>query len=246
MALEEGYADEGNVIIITSEDDADDTIKPRLEALSANMGRIFTLDGYTKKGSKSQERAFGLSNDLDALENMIEEISGASLVIIDPVNAYLDDVDSHKNADVRNLLTPVSKFAAEHDTSIIMISHPPKTKNAPAVHKFSGSMAFVAAARAAFLIMADPEDRQRRLILPIKHNSGNDKNGLSFKIEKVTTDSGIETSRVVWDSDPVSESADYYLSQDQSIKRPSKTDEAECWLKEHLEEGPQLARDLFY
>ena len=27
--LEEGYVDEGNVIIITSEDDADDTIKPR-------------------------------------------------------------------------------------------------------------------------------------------------------------------------------------------------------------------------
>ena len=38
--MEDKPADEGNVIIITSEDDADDTIKPRLE-VSANMDKIF-------------------------------------------------------------------------------------------------------------------------------------------------------------------------------------------------------------
>ena len=243
--LEEGYADEGNVIILTSEDEADDIIKPRLESLSADMSRIFILDGYKKQGLKTQEKAFGLSNDLEVLESMIEEISGASIVIIDPINAYLDDVDSYNNSEVRNLLTPLSQLASKHKTSIIMISHPPKTKGTPAVHKVSGSVAFVAAARSGFLIMRDPEDRDRRLMLPIKNNLGSDKNGLSFRVEKVSLDSGIETSKVVWDSEPVSESADSYLKQDQSYKKPSKTDEAEYWLKERLEDGPKAVGELF-
>ena len=242
--LEEGYTDEGNVIILTSEDEVDDTIKPRLELLSANMSKIFILDGYKKKGLKTQEQAFGLSNDLEVLDNMIEEISGASLVIIDPVNAYLDDVDSYKNSEVRNLLRPLSQLASKHKTSIIMISHPPKTKGTPAVHKVSGSMAFVAAARSGFLIMRDPEDRDRRLMFPIKNNLGSDKNGLSFRVEKVSLDSEKEKTRIVWDSEPISESADFYMNQDQNYKKPSKTDKAEYWLKERLEEGPQPAGDL--
>ena len=62
--MEDETADEGNVIIITSEDDADDTIKLRLEALSANMDKIFILDGIKRKGFNNQEQSFGFSRDL--------------------------------------------------------------------------------------------------------------------------------------------------------------------------------------
>ena len=111
-----------------SEDDADDTIKPRLEALSANMDKIFILDGIKKKGFSNNEESFGLSRDLDVLNQMIEEIHGASMVIIDPVNGYLDDVDSYNNSEVRRLLTPLSLLASRHKTSVIMVSNQQKPK----------------------------------------------------------------------------------------------------------------------
>ena len=218
---------------------ADDTIRPRLEALSANMDKIFILDGIKKKDFSNQDESFGLSKDLDVLNQMIEEIHGASMVIIDPVNGYLDDVDSYNNSEVRRLLTPLSLLSSRHKTSVIMVSHPPKTKGAPAVHKVSGSVAFIAAARSGFIIIRDPEEEDRRLMVPIKNNLGSDKNGLSFRIKKILLESGIETSKLEWDPEPISESADFFLNQEKSYKKPSKTDEAEYWLMERLEEGLQ-------
>ena len=96
--MEDKPADVGNVIAITSEDDADDTIKPRLEALSANMDRIFILDGIKKKISVIDE-SFGLSKDLDVLNQMIED-SWSIHGNYDPVNGYLDDVDSYNNSQL--------------------------------------------------------------------------------------------------------------------------------------------------
>ena len=183
--MEEEIADEGNVIIITSEDEAGDNFKSRLEALSANKVNIFFLDGIKKKGFNIQEQSFALSRDLDVLENMIEEIHGASMVIIDTVNWHLDDADSYNNSEVRSLLTPLSLLASKHKTEIMMVSHPPKAKGTPEVHKVSGSVTFIAAARSDFLIFRDPEEDDSRLMVPIKNNLGSDKNGLSFRIKRV-------------------------------------------------------------
>ena len=96
---------------------------------------------------------------------------------------------------------------------------------------------------------------ESRLVKPILQNRGwkrvwskeylgSDKNGLSFRIKKILLESGIETSKLEWDPEPISESADFFLNQEKSYKKPSKTDEAEYWLMERLEEGPQPAGDL--
>src|SRR5208282_2701308 len=51
----------GNVIILSAEDDAEDTIRPRLEAAGADLSRVFVLDavinGYSAKGQELR-RAF--------------------------------------------------------------------------------------------------------------------------------------------------------------------------------------------
>ena len=55
--LEEGRASQGKVIIISCEDDAEDSIKPRLVTISAEMDNIFILDGFTKKHKPTKEFA---------------------------------------------------------------------------------------------------------------------------------------------------------------------------------------------
>lgn len=88
----------GNVVFFSAEDDAEDTIRPRLEAARADLDRIFILDAVLDdKGTRP--RAFNLKGDLPRLGQMLEYIGEVALVVIDPITAYLGDTDSHKNAD---------------------------------------------------------------------------------------------------------------------------------------------------
>lgn len=204
----------GNVVFLSAEDDAEDTIRPRLEAAGADLSRVFILDavvdGYRADGSEVQ-RGFNLKTDLARLGRMLDEIGGAALIVIDPITAYLGETDSHKNAEIRALLAPLGDLAAKHGAAVVCVSHLNKSTGGEALMRVTGSLAFVAAARAAFIVAKDPESDARRLFLPMKNNIGNDRSGLAFAIEsaQVKSTAGlIETSRIAWESDPVTVTAD--------------------------------------
>src|SRR5262249_25966303 len=112
----------GDVVFLSAEDDPADTLRPRLEAAGADLQRVHVMDsvagGYTGEGQQ-QNRAFSLQRDLEALSAKLAELGNVAAVVIDPITAYLGDVDSHRNADVRALLAPQSELAAQHGTAII-------------------------------------------------------------------------------------------------------------------------------
>jgi len=107
----------GDVVFFSAEDDPADILRPRLEAAGANLHGVPVLDtvnlGYTGEGHQ-QNRAFTLKQDLEALSMKLTELGEVAAVIIDPITAYLGDVDSHRNAEVRALLAPLSELAAQH------------------------------------------------------------------------------------------------------------------------------------
>jgi hypothetical protein len=105
----------------------------------------------------------------------------------------------------------LSELAARHDIAIIGVSHLTKAVGAQALMRVTGSLAFVAAARAAYLVTTDPRHKMRRLFLPLKNNLGPDATGLAFCIEGATVESPggpLQTSRVLWESEPVPMTAD--------------------------------------
>jgi hypothetical protein len=244
------HCDPGHVLFLTAEDDPADTLRPRLDAADADLSRIHIVDGvtagYASDGTRVT-RTFSLEADVQALGAKLAEAGDVAAVVIDPISAYLGNTDSHKNADVRGLLAPLSELAARHKTAIIGVSHLSKAPGAQALMRVSGSLAFVAAARAVYLVTADQRDKARRLFLPMKNNIGPDTTGLAFRIEGTTiaTAAGpLATSRVLWESEPVPITADEAMQAESAFGSTSALDEASEWLREVLADGSLPAADV--
>ncbi len=241
----------GNVIFLSAEDDPADTIRPRLEAAGADLSRVFILDAviesYRADGGEVV-RAFNLNTDLVRLGTMLEEIGGAALIVIDPITAYLGEADSHKNAEIRALLSPLSDLAAKHGTAVVCVSHLNKGGGSEALMRVTGSMAFVAAARAAFIVAKDQENETRRLFLPLKNNIGNDQTGLAFTLQSAQVESPaglIDTSRVIWETNAVTVTADEAMIVQGDPEERSALEEAKDFLQGLLADGAIAAKRVY-
>ena len=93
-----------------------------------------------------------------------------------------------------------------------------------------GSMGLVAAARAAYAVTKDPADPQRRLFLPLKNNIGKDTTGYAFRVESAATGDGIETSRIVWEQDPVTTTAEEAMTSAGATDDRTDIDDAKNFL----------------
>jgi len=238
-----GLAPRGNVLMMNCEDDLGDTVRPRLDAACADVERVFALQGVAVSTEENKyERQFDLARDLPVLELAVEEAGEVVLVTIDPISAFLGKTDSHKNAEVRSLLAPLSEFAARRHIAVVGVSHLRKGEGA-AIYRAMGSLAFVAAARAAFAITRDRSDESRRLLLPIKNNLGDDRTGMAFTL---TTQHGAGTTpHLAWEPDPIDVSADEALAPpSKKGPEPKGQDEAETFLREALANGARPSKDI--
>ena len=236
--------EEGNVIILSDEDNLEKTIRPRLEANGANLEKIHYLDGIGKGDSNSDCELFNLKSNLTQLETMINEIKGISMIVIDPLSAYLAGVDTYNNKDVRSMLAPLSKLAGRYDIAIVCVEHPPKSSNGRAMNQVGGSIAFVAASRSAYLVSKDPEDEERRLFLKIKNNLSNYSGGISFTVESHKLPNGIGISKVLWGDEPVKITADEVLAYYNQTEFQHKKESRKKWLQEELADGPKNAAEV--
>lgn len=239
-----GRCEAGSVVFLSAEDDAADTIKPRLMAAGADASRIHVIDAVR---DVEGQRAFNLGADLEALRATVQAIGDVRLIVIDPITAYLGQVDSHRNAEVRAALAPLGELAAALDVAVVAVSHLNKGGSADALMRVTGSLAFVAAARAAWIVAKDPDDDDRRLFLPAKNNIGADSDGLAFSVVGVTIDGGsageIETSRVEWEPEAVAVNMADVMAPGDSEER-SATDDAADFLADTLRTGPVAAKEV--
>jgi putative DNA primase/helicase len=204
----EGHSPVGNVILFSAEDGAADTIVPRLIAAGADRERVHIVSGV--RNADGSRRALDLQSDLALLEQTIIEIGDVMLIVIDPVSSYLGRADSHKNAEVRGVLEPISEMAERTRVAVLSVTHFSKTganTTTKALHRFIGSIAFTGAPRAAFAVVDDAEHDGRRLFLHAKNNLSAEPQGLAYRLEQRQIDVGIIASRIVWDGAPVAMTA---------------------------------------
>jgi len=233
----------GDVILISAEDDPADTIKPRLEAADADCSRIHVVEAIQEEildtESEIVQHMFSFKHDITALEELLSSLPNCRLVIIDPVSAYLGGADSNKNSDIRELLAPLSKLAEKFKTAFVLVSHLNKNSGENALYRTTGSLAFIAAVRTAYIVTKDRENPDRRLLMPLKSNISKDKTGLAYSI--ITAENGAPV--IVWESEPVEMTADEALAPSESTEERTATDEAVDFLLDLLANGPVKASD---
>lgn len=206
-----GIAQKGGVLIMSAEDDPARTLKPRFLAAGGNPNFASIIEAVRLKNKR---RPFSLSTDVEHLLDLCKQ-QKPSLIIIDPLSAYLGRVDSHKNAEVRAALTPLAEMAIKSDVAIILISHLNKGGlDQDALSRITGSLGFVAAARSVYLVAKDKDDKDRKLLLPVKNNLAKTKTGLAYRIENRHVEGEVYGVRPLWEPDPIEDmSADEALRQ---------------------------------
>jgi hypothetical protein len=241
----EGRAPVGNVIILSAEDGAADTIVPRLLAAGADTGRVHIVSAV--RNPDESRRVINLQHDLDLLERKIAEVGNVLLVVVDPVSSYLGKADSHKNSEVRGVLEPLSDMADRALVAILSITHFSKSgvnNTTKALHKFIGSIAFTGAPRAAFAVIEDADNEGRQLFLHAKNNLAKAPQGLAFRVEQCLVGEGIVASRICWDTQPVEIIADEALAAAGGGDTRVDRAEAEELLQDFLSNGPRPVTEI--
>lgn len=239
-------AEPGDVLLLSAEDDPEDTLVPRAKAAGADLARLHIVQAVcdVDRDGKPRRRAANLADDLAAIELKAALLPRAVMIIIDPVSAYLGRADSHNNAEVRALLAPVSELAARCRLAVVCISHLNKSTGPKALQRVVGSIAFTAAARAAYLVAREAEDSPRRVFVPLKNNLGTDRGGYAFEIEPVDLGGGILTSRIRWADTAVDVTADDLLSADSKPASGSALDAACQFLVGVLDHGEVAVKQI--
>jgi putative DNA primase/helicase len=231
----------GDVIFLSCEDDANDTQAPRLIAAGADMARIHRVKSVkvTLADGQPAESSFSLERDLEKLEESIAKVPRTRLLVIDPVNAYMGRVDTHRDGDVRRVLSPLADLSARLHIATIGVMHLKKAESA-ALLRVSGSIGFVAAARVVWGFGDDPFDENVRVMVPMKNNIGPLGSALSYRVE---VQDGV--ARIVWRT-AVDFNADEVLCSDPKEKQHRRTrqDEAEVWLANLLGNGEVPVTDI--
>jgi putative DNA primase/helicase len=181
-----GNARRGDVIYISAEDTAADTIRPRLEAAGADLRRVHLIETVT---DALGQRPFSLVSDLGRLDQWLQAVRKPRLVIIDPVNACLSATDGrafnpNSVPQVRALLGHLEAIATKYGVAIVLVTHFTKAKGGSALSRVTGSFAFVAAARSVFTVVRKANDPDQRVFAPAKNNLAPDVDALAFRIEQ--------------------------------------------------------------
>jgi putative DNA primase/helicase len=245
----EGRAVQGKVLLLTAEDDIEDTIVPRLTAAGADLERVHILKMV--RDSEGQ-RMFSLVTDLTLLKHKIEEIGDVVLIVIDPVSAYLGvgKIDSFRGTDVRGVLAPLMELAAKHKVAIVGVMHFNKKADVTnAMLRITDSLAYVAAARHVYVVLDDPEN-ERRLFVKAKNNLAPDTKALSYTVGIMTVGQddqlgAIQAPHVVWGTEHVNVTAAEAMEAEAGAKSSTGArDIAKAFLRKMLAAGPVPKKDI--
>lgn len=225
-----------SVLVCATEDSWEHTIVPRLIAAGADLARVFRVEVLN---ALDIHVGLSLPRDLIALERAAGE-TDAALLLLDPLMSRLGDLDTHRDAEVRQALEPLVAIADRTGMAALGVMHYNKSGSTDPLQVVMGSRAFTAVARSVHAVVPDPDDESdtRRLFGTPKNNLGRtDLPTLSFAVvsHAVDTDEGTAwTGRLEWGEEMTGSIGDAMRRASGSDDDKSAASEAGDWLADHL------------
>ena len=150
------------VLYLTAENDPNKVLRPRAEAMGADLDRLYFQDGASY--SMGDEELTALCR-----------VYRPALLVFDPIQSYLGQgVQMNRAEQVRPLLDHLGALAKELDMAVLLISH--MSKPGPgvcsALDRLLGSSDFRNAARSILIAGRDPEHPEVRVVAHAKNSLG--------------------------------------------------------------------------
>ena len=233
----------GRVLLVSVEDDAADTLRPRLEAAGANLSmvEILTIE------AGGQELLPALSDHRPQIEAALLE-TGAKMLGLDPLAAVMGRANMWKDQEVRAVLGPLKPVLERTMAASVAISHLNKAQGGiSALYRLGGSIGIAGSVRSVLLVGRDPQDQVRRVLALVKSNNAevHEVPSLAYRVEKMQI-GGIETIKIAWEGvSPYT--ADELLAAQvpDSHDERGALDEAKAFLLETLKPGEWMpSKDL--
>lgn len=229
------------VVILTTEEDPEAVVKPRLEAMGADLKRILILSD----AGDGDTAPLTLPSGADRLEEAIRSMN-AALVIIDTGPGFLDrGLTSNAEEDVRAFYRPLARIAREHRLVVMVLGHLNKGGGS-ARQRVTGSTAWVNVPRSVLLMAPppgdDPLETPERLIVVTKANliAGKMPDAIGARLVPGRDDPTVAV--IVWTGLRAGIRADDLTTLEDRDARGDREDAAEA-IRELLTDGPQPAKD---
>jgi hypothetical protein len=244
----EHYGHPKTVIICATEDSWRQTINPRLAAAGADLTRVIRVDAYTPEGF---DGTLQLPEDIERVREIVAE-HDVVLIVLDPLMSALSvKLDTHKDAEVRRGLEPLSRLAHTANLAVIGLIHENKSSAQDLLSRIMGSRAFTAVVRAVLYAArreeepeyaepGDPDPGEPLFVFgQAKSNLGRlIPYAIRYHIEGVTVGWDDRKSREIYSSRIVLGATEEQSVQDivkaQESQRTTTKSEASGWLKEYL------------
>ena len=239
IPMPDGFVPDERVglLLCSAEDDAADTVVPRLMAARADMSRCFLLHRVhvlQEDGTVTAELP-EFPTHCDRLEELIRR-HNIGLVVIDPLMAYLATrTNSYTDQHVRRALLPLKEIAERTGATILVVRHLNKGEGQSAIYRGGGSIGIIAAARVALVIGDNPEVPGHRVLAVAKINNAIMPDALGYHIVE---DPELCCSRIAWDG-PVDIKANDLVRPQDADKEADRSD-ATKFLLTAIPEGEEV------
>jgi putative DNA primase/helicase len=218
-------AEPGSVLMYAAEDDAADSIRPRLEAVGADTDRVYIIEDD--------------SIEAELIDAYCDEIQDVRLVTVDPLTGFFPKgVDAWNTPQVRRFLRPLIDLAQRRRFALLGVQHVNRRTDSDPLARIADAQGIPQVARSVLVWGPDPEDPDgdsgdRKVLATAKNNLIKGRPAASFRIEGVRITDDIFAPRLVHLGESSAEAGD--LVADQEAR--SQTQDAVNWLADLLVDG---------
>jgi len=241
----------GDALLVTCEDDPEDTIAPRIAAYGVDPASVPIHRGtriVEPDGSESLS-LFDLTAHLPTLDGFLVDNPNTRLLVLDPVQTFLGRTDLNHNTQVNQVLTELGNLAQKRNVAVLVISHFNKKSDQSAMDRVIGSRGFSGTVRAMWVVTPDPETKGRFIMSCVKMQNAAKPDAMAYTIQtRLVFVEGAEEYIPVLEFEPDRQdiNPDDLVQSSRVKSEGSKKDRCAKWIEDTLRQwgGPMELRVL--